>query len=101
MITISPASRNPWFNMVTADKQYNVKLVNGNGDIKRRQDAQICYDIATVAYVSRPEYILNSSGIWDGKVAGVLVPRHRSIDIDDDLDFSIARFLMEKSQNDR
>ena len=65
--------------------------------ILNEQDAQICYDIATVAYVSRPEYILNSSGIWDDRRC--ISTRHRSIDIDDDLD--IARFLMEKSQNDR
>ena len=55
--------------------------------------------ILLLLHMFRPEYILNC--IWDGKVAGVLAPRHRSIDIDDDLDFSIARFLMEKSQNDR
>ena len=33
--------------------------------------------------------------MWDGRVYGVEIPRSRSIDIDDELDFSIARFLME------
>lgn len=94
VITMTTAHRSPWFNMVTADQDSIVKLVAGKGDIKRRQDADLCFDVTTVAYVSRPGFILNSSSIWDGKVAGVQVPRDRAIDIDDELDFSIARFLM-------
>lgn len=95
VITITPAYRSPWFNMVTADKNRKVTLVAGNGEIKRRQDALPCFDIATVAYVSRPEFILKSMSIWDGNVVGVEVPRNRSIDVDDEYDFKIARFLME------
>lgn len=95
VITMTPAHRSPWFNMVTADHNSKVKLVVGNGDVKRRQDSQPCFDMATVAYVSRPEFILGSSSIWDGNIVGVEIPRSRSIDIDDELDFSIARFLME------
>ena len=95
VITMAPAHRSPWFNMVTADRNSKVKLVAGNGDVKRRQDSQPCFDMATVAYVSRPEFILSSSSIWDGNVIGVEIHRIRSIDIDDELDFRIARFLME------
>lgn len=97
VITMTPAHRSPWFNMVTADQSSKVKLVGGNGDVKRRQDAPPCFDITTVAYVSRPQFILNSSSIWEGNVVGVEIPRSRSIDIDDELDFSIAQFLMETS----
>ena len=100
VLTMSPASRNPWFNMVTQDNNKIVSLVAGDGLVKRRQDAPICFDISTVAYVSRPEFILNSSSIWEGTVVGVEVPRFRSIDIDDELDLSFARFLMEETNYD-
>ena len=46
----------------------------------------------------RLEFILNSSSMWDGTVVGVEIPRSRSIDIDDELDFSIAKFLMETNE---
>jgi CMP-N-acetylneuraminic acid synthetase len=95
VITMTPSQRSPWFNMVTADSDGRVGLVAGDGDIKRRQDSQACFDMTTVAYVSRPEFILKASSMWDGSVVGVEVPRERSIDIDNDLDFAIARFLME------
>jgi CMP-N-acetylneuraminic acid synthetase len=96
VITMSPAHRSPWFNMVTADANGRVRLVAGAGAVKRRQDSQICFDMTTVAYVSRPEFILRASSMWDGSVVGVEIPRERSIDIDNALDFAIARFLMEE-----
>ena len=98
VITMTPSNRNPWFNMVTRDKNKRVELAAGNGNIIRRQDAKPCFDLTTVAYVSRPEFILNSSSMWDGTVVGVEIPRSRSIDIDDELDFSIAKFLMETNE---
>jgi len=95
VISMTPAHRNPWFNIVVADKHQKVSLVQGNNGIKRRQDAQVCFDMTTVAYVARPEFILKSSSIWDGSVVGVEVPRERSIDVDNKLDYAVARFLME------
>jgi N-acylneuraminate cytidylyltransferase len=96
VITMTPAHCSPWFNMVMVDLDGKAKLVAGDGAIVgRRQDARPCFDMTTVAYVSRPEFILKASNMWDGAVIGVEVPRERSIDIDNELDFAIARFLME------
>ena len=54
------------------------------------------FDIANVAYVTHPLSILNSSGIWDGKICGVEVPSERAIDIDTHVNYAIARFLKEQ-----
>jgi len=94
VVTITPSLRSPWFNMVTADEHQKLKLITGDGSVIRRQDAKNCFDMTTVAYVSRPQFIINNSSIWDGTVVGVEVPRSRAIDIDDEFDYSVARFLM-------
>jgi N-acylneuraminate cytidylyltransferase len=99
VVTMTPAHRSPWFNMVTASADGRVRLVAGSGAVKRRQDSPVCFDMTTVAYVSRPEFILGASSMWDGSVVGVEIPRERSIDIDNALDFAIARFLMEEHQS--
>ena len=96
VITMSKSHRSPWFNMVDYDSNGHLKLVGANEGIHRRQDSQTCFDVTTVAYVARPKFILQTSCIWDGNVAGVEVPKERSIDIDDSFDFAIARFLMEQ-----
>ena len=56
----------------------------------------MAFDLTTVAYVAWPDFILQSSCIWDGIVKGVIVPQHRAIDIDTETDFFIAESLMKR-----
>ena len=63
--------------------------------IARRQDAPVVYDMATVAYVARPEFVMNHPGIFAGRVRAVTVPTERAVDIDTLLDFKIAECLLE------
>lgn len=50
--------------------------------IYRRQDAPAVYDMATVAYAARPEFILKAGSMFDSKVKAVIIPAERTIDID-------------------
>ena len=95
VVTATNSHRNPWFNMVTVDSLGIAKLIFNDALVKRRQDAPDCFDLTTVAYVAKPNFILSAKGIWDGKVTTVNIPYERSIDIDNPMDFVIARFLME------
>ena len=75
-----------------------IKTVNQNIRISRRQDAPKVYDLCTVAYVTRPDFILSSSGLWEGNTIGVKIPESRSIDIDTQYDFEIADYLYKKQK---
>lgn len=99
VVTIQETSRSPWFNMVKMDGQFLQRLINSSEIFSRRQDAPKGYDMSTVAYVSRPSYILEKEGIFSGNVKGCLIPSERAIDIDTTLDFLIAQFLMERNIN--
>ena len=57
VITLTPASRIPWFNMVCEDDSGNLKLLV-EGNYVRRQDAPVGYDVTTVAYVLHPSFVL-------------------------------------------
>ncbi len=92
VITITEANRSPWFNMVIKEDK-NVKLLIEGQKIIRRQDSPKSYDITTVAYALKPQFILDNKSIWDDKVIGIEVPKERSIDIDTYLDYRIADFL--------
>ena len=95
IITMTEANRSPWFNMVSEDsKKYVNVILKDSKKIHCRQKAPIVFDMTTVAYVTRPDFILNHNSIWDGRVKGVVIPKERSIDIDDAFDFSVAEFLM-------
>lgn len=95
VITVSEANRNPYFNMVHVDKTGMNKLVlPSNLALAGRQVAPAVFDMTTVAYVARPEFVITSAGIFDGKVGSVCIPTERAIDIDTPLDFQIAEFLL-------
>ena len=94
VVTMAPAQRSPWFNMVKADEQGRLSLLVETDHIVRRQDAPVGYDMTTVAYVLYPDFIIKHNRIWDGCVQGVLIPQERALDIDTEVDFKIAEFLM-------
>jgi CMP-N-acetylneuraminic acid synthetase len=98
VITVTDAHRNPYFNMVAVDANDNAQVVMtiDRGPV-RRQDAPVVYDMATVAYVACPEFVLAHQGLFEGVVRAVHVPRARALDIDTLLDFRIAECLMNSS----
>ena len=97
VITVTDAHRNPYFNMVKSDSSGFLSILNPfRKDITRRQDAPSVLDVTTVAYIIKPELILNGKSLFSGKVKGVYVPPERAIDIDTLFDFEIAEFLMQK-----
>jgi N-acylneuraminate cytidylyltransferase len=98
IITVTDAHRSPFFNMVKRDMDGTVSLViPPQGTIFRRQDAPVVYDMTTVAYVVKPEFVMSRSGILDGRVRSIHIPPERALDIDTLLDFRIAACLMGNS----
>ncbi len=95
-ISTTRANRNPFFNMVKINEEGFCELVNNTQDNKiyRRQDVPEIFDITTVVYASKPEFILNHSSLFEGKVASVLIPKERAVDIDDIYDFKLAEAII-------
>ncbi|MBT7275778.1 MAG: acylneuraminate cytidylyltransferase family protein [Woeseiaceae bacterium] len=96
-LAISKSSRNPSFNMVFKDEKDFLELATKTEKpIIRRQDAKPIFDITTVIYVAKKQYIMEKEGIFSGSVIGFEIPRERAVDIDDILDFQFAEFLYEQ-----
>jgi CMP-N-acetylneuraminic acid synthetase len=95
VITVTDAHRSPYFNMVKVTEDGTVGLViPPASSVSRRQDAPVVYDMTTVGYVVRPEFVMTRNGVFEGRVRQVHVPANRALDIDTRLDFLIAQYLM-------
>lgn len=95
VITIKEAARNPYFNMVVLDPAgYAGLVIKPEGNVSRRQDAPLTYEITTVAYVARPAFILRANNIFEGKIRTVTVPAERALDIDTPYDFMLAEAIV-------
>ena len=101
VVTVSEAHRSPYFNMVKRNEDGTVSLVIPPAtNVARRQDAPTVFDMATVAYVVSPQFVLTCNALFEGRVRAVTVPVERAIDIDSLLDFRIAECLMKGQSHD-
>lgn len=96
-LCITPSKARPDFNLVVTNANGMLsKIVQNQHVVYRHQDSVKVFELTTVGYFCRPSFILGNNSIWDGNVLGIEVPRERAVDIDDHVDFEVARVLMEK-----
>lgn len=94
-ISVTPASRSPYFNMVKLTNSGTCSIaIESELDLYRRQDAPKLFDITTVVYATKVDFILNKKSIFDGNVVAIEVPKERAVDIDDIYDFIYAESLI-------
>ena len=100
-ISVSPANRSPYFNMVKVAEDGNVEIViKPEGAVSRRQDAPEVYDITTVVYATSVNFVQEQSSIFSGKVVATIVPKIRAVDIDDIFDFMFAESILKSGLYD-
>jgi CMP-N,N'-diacetyllegionaminic acid synthase len=87
------AGKNPYFNMVEASSDGSVKLVKTiPGGVLARQAAPSVYAMNASIYCWHHHSL--SKGLWQGLTRLHVMPRDRSIDIDDPIDFALVELLM-------
>ena len=96
VICITPSYRNPYFNMVEIINKNYLKICINKKKYFNRQEAPNTYDMTTVCYISKIDFIKKTKNIMNGRIGYIIIPRERSIDIDKMLDLKIAKILLKK-----
>jgi len=78
---------------VTLEGGYARPVMASAAVLHRRQEAPPIFDMTTVAYAAHARFVLAAPGLFAGKVAAVIIPRERAIDIDTKFDLEMARLL--------
>ena len=100
-ISVTPASRSPYFNMGKVGSNGDAELViKPEAAVSRRQDAPEVYDITTVVYAANVNFIEKHSSIFTGRVVATVIPKIRAVDIDDIYDFRFAESLLKSELSD-
>jgi CMP-N,N'-diacetyllegionaminic acid synthase len=94
IFSVSPAARNPYFNMIEEGQDGYVKLVKDSGYIKSRQAAPKVYDMNASFYFFRRKFFseLYETSITDKSL--VYVMDHICFDLDEPHDFIIMDLMM-------
>jgi N-acylneuraminate cytidylyltransferase len=99
LISVTESNRNPYFNMVSKDENgFCKRVIEPDEVVHNRQNAKKVWDITTVIYISNREYIMSSHDILSGKVFAFDIPCKRSLDIDTELDFKYAEYLIKNAK---
>jgi CMP-N,N'-diacetyllegionaminic acid synthase len=96
IFSATPSYRNPYFNMVEEDKG-KISLVK-KGDYATRQSAPKVYDLNASIYVWRKEVLKEKKSVFLDNSRVYVMPKERSVDIDDEVDFKLVRLLMEEQR---
>jgi N-acylneuraminate cytidylyltransferase/CMP-N,N'-diacetyllegionaminic acid synthase len=97
VITACPARRSPYFNLVEVDESGVVRLSKSlDKNIVRRQDSPRCFDMNASIYVWKRQALTDYSTVFNFDTRLFEMPEERSTDIDNELDFEIVEFLMNK-----
>ncbi|EKE80838.1 cytidylyltransferase domain-containing protein [Idiomarina xiamenensis] len=100
VVTVTAAARSPYFNMLTMNAEGYVQLAATSSQaVHHRQAAPPVYDMTTVAYVTRPEFVLTGAGVLSGRTKAVEIPKQRAVDIDDRYDFITAEAYLRAESN--
>lgn len=103
VMAVSEAHKNPWFNMVMIDENtQQVRLVNEPVQrIYNRQAAPQVYDVSTVAFLVKCDYLLKATSIYDGETRAVVLPKDHCVDIDTEDDIAYAEFLLSRREKEK
>ena len=97
-MAICPAKTNPWFDIVAPSHMDGGRLRPiGGKHYVARQDAPPAYQHGGV-YVVDVEALLKNEKMWALNWSGIEIPRQRTFDIDDLLDWEIVEWIMEQRQ---
>jgi len=96
VFSVCEANRNPYFNMVEVDRRGRVRLVKKSVAVTRQSSPKV-YDMNASIYVWRVAALLKEKKVVLGKSAIFVMPKERSVDIDDLMDFDVAKLMMIKS----
>lgn len=97
LISVCYSKKNPYFNMIEKKKDA-YKLIKSKTGFFCRQDTPEVFDINASIYIFKRNFLLSNIKLINNKTSIYLMPRSRSIDIDDIHDFDTVKYFLKKNE---
>lgn len=96
IFSVSPANRNPYFNMVEIMDNGYVRVVKNFGEIKSRQDVPKVFDMNASFYIFKKDFFKEGWEIATTDRSLAYIVPHICFDIDHPIDFIFMEILLKK-----
>jgi len=99
VVSVTEPSHNPYYSLVERQPDGSLQLSKTAIHV-RRQDAPVVWGLNGAIYVWQRAALARAAeqGFWSVRMVPSVMPRHRSVDIDDTLDFEMAEWLFQRQQ---
>jgi CMP-N,N'-diacetyllegionaminic acid synthase len=99
IVTVSEPSHNPYDSLVEVQQDGTLR-VSKPANFVRRQDMPAVWGLNGSIYVWQRAALTRAAqeGFWSVRIKPSVMPRDRSVDIDDALDFEFAQWLAQRQQ---
>lgn len=94
VLTVTPATHLPRYNMVSMDHTRRLRLLDRSPVLEGAEVADSIFNVTTVCYSARAQYVLRSRNLFSGRIAGLVIPQERALDIDTPFDLKVADLLL-------
>ena len=98
LFSVSPAARNPYFNMVEQKESGYFDLVKDGSAFTSRQSAPEVYDMNASYYIYRRAFFEQGLRDPNTPLSLVYVMPHRCFDLDEPVDFDFMEYLLENGK---
>lgn len=99
LIGITRVDKNPyWMRRINKDG-YLEAFINDHKVYSRRQELPPVYVLNGAIYIVKTDALLRNRSFETEKTLPYVMPKERSVDIDDIFDWKLAEFLMEEREN--
>ncbi|MFA5292239.1 MAG: acylneuraminate cytidylyltransferase family protein [Phycisphaerae bacterium] len=97
VVSVAEVSENPYSMKMLTNQGFINNFITHGKEYHRRQDEPAVYKLNGAIYICRTDVLLQSKIFLPEKTLGYIMPKDRSIDIDDIVDFKLAELIfMEK-----
>jgi len=98
VFSVTPADRNPYFNIVeTVGKRVRI-VKRMKKELTDRRDAPRVYSMNDGILVWRRDVLFATDPFFGNKANMYIMPKERSVDIDEEFDFFLAETLLKKEE---
>lgn len=97
IISVCKSKKNPYFNMIEIKKE-KIRLIKKGKKINSRQNAPTVYDINASIYIWTRKALINKKSFFSKNTGIYVMPRERSVDIDDNDDWNLVNFYLKKNE---
>lgn len=96
-VSVTESDKSPYWMYVLNEIGKITPLLETEKRYNRRQDLPKVYTVNGAVYIAEVGWLLSNRSFMSNETHGYIMPRERSVDIDTELDFKFAEFLLQNT----